>query len=162
MASFFKESAVMSNLRLTRSTASARPAELERKWYLVDAEGQVLGRLASHVATLLRGKHKAIYTPNIDTGDFVVVVNAEKVLVKGAKAEKKVYRRHTGYPGGLREIPYSEMLARHPERVIHLAVKGMLPHNKLGRAMLKKLKVYAGPDHPHQAQKPEKIEIQER
>jgi len=149
----------MAYLKLTKNTYSARPADIDHKWYVVDAEGQVLGRLATQVATVLRGKHKAMYTPSMDTGDFVVVVNADKIVVTGNKAEQKVYYHHSGYPSGLKETPYSAMHQAHPERVITLAVKGMLPRNRLGRAMIKKLHVYAGPDHPHQAQQPEKLEI---
>jgi len=137
----------------------AKPLEVERKWYLVDAEGKTLGRLASEIASILRGKRKPIYTPHVDTGDFVVVINAEKVAVTGKKMEKKLYRHHTGYVGNLKEVPLKEMLAKKPEEVIRQAVKGMLPKNSLGRKMLKKLKVYAGPEHKHQAQKPEVLDI---
>jgi large subunit ribosomal protein L13 len=144
---------------MTGKTYVAKPAEIERKWYLVDAEGKRLGILASAVAKALTGKNKPIYTPNVDTGDFVVVVNAEKVELAGTKADKKVYRRHTMYPGGLRETPYRKMLAEHPERIIEMAVKGMLPKNKLGRAMAAKLKVYAGASHPHSSQSPQPLEI---
>ena len=137
----------------------ARPQEVERRWYVVDAEGKHLGRLASEVATLLRGKHKPQYTPHVDTGDFVVVVNAEKVAVTGRKAEQKVYRRHTGYPGGLRETPYEVMLDRKPTEVLRKAVHGMMPKTRLGRQQLKKLKLYAGPDHRHEAQNPQAYEV---
>jgi large subunit ribosomal protein L13 len=137
----------------------ARPQEVERKWHVVDAEGKHLGRLASEVATLLRGKHKPQYTPHVDTGDFVVVVNAEKVAVTGRKAEQKVYRRHTGYPGGLRETPYEVMLERKPTEVLRKAVHGMMPKTRLGRQQLKKLKLFAGPDHRHEAQNPQVYEV---
>lgn len=144
---------------MTGKTFVAKPADIDRKWFVVDAAGKRLGILASAVAKTLTGKTKPIYTPNIDTGDFVIVVNAEKIEMAGAKADKKVYRRHTMYPGGLRETPYRKMLAERPERVIELAVKGMLPKNKLGRAMGDKLKVYAGANHPHTSQAPQPLEI---
>jgi large subunit ribosomal protein L13 len=137
-----------------------KPLELERKWYVVDAEGKTLGRLAAEVAKILRGKHKPIYTPHVDCGDFVIIVNAEKVRVTGKKMDAKMYRWHTGYVGNLKERTYREMNQRNPERVIELAVKGMLPHNSLGSQMYGKLKVYAGPEHKHAAQKPEVLEIQ--
>jgi large subunit ribosomal protein L13 len=140
-------------------TYTPKVTEIHRRWLLVDATDQVLGRLASEVAQLLRGKHKPMYTPHLDTGDFVVVVNAEKVRLTGSKPEKKTYFRHTGYMGGEKLIPFRTVQAKHPERVIELAVKGMLPKNNLGRLMRRKLKVYAGPDHPHAAQQPERIEI---
>jgi large subunit ribosomal protein L13 len=141
-------------------TYYAKPGEVEREWLLVDATDIPLGRLASEVASILRGKRKPQYTPNVDTGDFVVVVNASKVKLTGNKlADKKKYR-HSGYPGGLKETAISEMLAKRPERVVEGAVKGMLPKNTLGRAMGKKLKVYGGPDHPHQAQNPRKITLE--
>ncbi len=140
-------------------TFSARPTDIEKKWYLVDAEGQVLGRLATRIADILRGKDKPIYTPHMDTGDFVVVINAEKVVVTGKKAEQKEYQRYSGYPGGLKKIPYRRVLKTHPERIIEHAVRGMVPHNRLGRAIIKKLKVYAGPEHPHGAQQPELLKI---
>lgn len=149
----------MAHLKLTRNTYSARPADIKRAWYVVDADGQVLGRLATSVATVLRGKNKAMYTPSMDTGDFVVIVNAEKIVLTGNKETQKVYYHHSGYPGGLKETPYETVHERHPERVIVEAVRGMLPHNRLGRQMLKKLHVYAGPDHPHAAQHPEPLEI---
>ena len=133
-------------------TYSTKASEIKREWHVVDAEGKVLGRLATEVARLLRGKHKPIYSPHLDTGDYVVVVNAEKVRVTGKKARQKIYYRHSGYPGGLKEITLEQMLAKHPTRVIEHAVNGMLPKNALGRAMLRKLKVYAGPTHPHAAQ----------
>jgi large subunit ribosomal protein L13 len=137
----------------------ARPNEVERKWYLVDAQGKTLGRLATEIATVLRGKRKAVYTPHVDVGDFVVVVNAEKAVVSGRKSEQKLYRRHTGYPGGLRELSFEEMQDKKPEEVIRKAVKGMLPRTRLARQQLKKLKVYAGPEHPHAAQTPETYEV---
>lgn len=137
----------------------AKAETVERKWYVIDAEDQVLGRLATQIATLLRGKHKAEYTPFVDTGDYVVVINADKIRVTGKKAQQKLYRRHSGYMGGLKEVPYEQMLEKHPERILEAAVKGMLPKNSLGRKMFKKLKVYAGPDHPHAAQKPEVYEV---
>ncbi len=137
----------------------AKPAEVERKWYVVDAEGKTLGRLASQIATILRGKNKPTYTPHVDTGDFVIVVNAEKVHLTGKKLDQKMYRWHTGYPGGLKERSYRDMINTKPEKVIMHAVKGMLPKNSLGRKMLKKLKVYRGPEHNHQAQQPENLDI---
>ncbi len=133
-------------------TYSPKAAEIERRWHVIDASGQPLGRLASQIATLLRGKHKAMYTPHMDTGDFVVVVNAAKIRVTGDKLLEKVYYRHSGYPGGLKAEILRDLLARKPERVIEHAVRGMLPHNRLGRRMFTKLKVYAGPTHPHEAQ----------
>lgn len=133
-------------------TYSTKASDIERKWHVIDAAGEILGRLATKVAILLRGKHKPLYAPHLDTGDFVIVVNAAKIRVTGRKAEQKVYYRHSGYPGGLRITSFAELRQKHPTRVIEHAVKGMLPHNTLGAAMLKKLKVYAGPDHPHQAQ----------
>jgi len=135
-------------------TFSPKPSDVQRQWHLIDATDVVLGRLASQTATLLRGKHKPIYAPHVDTGDFVVIVNAGKVALTGAKRENKVEYRHSGYPGGIRATSYDELLAKNPRRVVEKAVKGMLPHNTLGRKMLSKLKVYAGPEHPHQAQKP--------
>src|SRR5919201_5139118 len=131
----------------------------DRDWFLVDADGKVLGRLATRVATILRGKHKPTFTPHLDTGDHVVVVNAEKVHVTGRKRTDKVYRWHSGYIGGLREVPFEKMVKSHPERVIEWAVQGMLPKNRLGRAMAKKLKVYRGAAHPHQAQQPQALEV---
>ena len=142
------------------STYYAKPSDVQREWLLVDATGLTLGRLASAVAQILRGKNKPTYTPHVDTGDFVIVVNAEKIKVTGAKATDKVYYRHTGHPGGLKSETFEEAMAKHPERVIEHAVKGMLPHNKLGAKMIKKLKVYAGPEHPHAAQNPRKIELE--
>lgn len=140
-------------------TYTPKAPEIERRWWVVDAEGVVLGRLASKVAQVLRGKHKPMYTPHLDTGDFVVVVNADKVRLTGTKAEKKTYFRHTGYIGGEKHIPVSTMLEKHPERVVELAVKGMLPKNNLGRLMRRKLKVYASAEHPHAAQQPQPLEI---
>lgn len=138
-------------------TYVTKASDIKRDWYLVDANGQNLGRLASKIATLLRGKHKPIFTPSLDTGDFVVVVNAEKITVTGNKLEEKMYYAFSGYPGGLRQTALRDQLAKHPERVIAHAVWGMLPHTKLGRAMLKKLKVYAGAEHPHAAQSPQPL-----
>ena len=140
-------------------TYTTKPSDIKRGWYLVDAEGQNLGRLATRIATLLKGKHKVIYSPSMDTGDYVVVINAEKVAVTGRKMDEKIYYRHTGFPGGLRQINLQDQLATHPDRVLKAAVKGMLPHNRLGRAMFKKLKVYAGAEHPHGAHKPMKLEL---
>jgi len=140
-------------------TYMPKAGDVDRKWYLFDAEGQILGRLATEIATILRGKNKAEYTPHMDMGDFVVVVNADKIVLTGKKEQQKLYRRHTGYPGGLREVPYERMMEKHPERVLEKAVRGMLPKNTLGRAMFRKLKVYAGPEHKHQAQQPVKIEL---
>ena len=137
----------------------AKPAEIDRKWYVIDADGQTLGRLASEVASILRGKHKAIYTPHVDTGDFVIIINADKIQMTGNKLNDKMYRHYSGYPGGLKEVNYGTLLAKKPEKAIETAVKGMLPHNRLGRAMYKKLKVYRGSEHPHQAQKPELREL---
>jgi len=135
-------------------TFSPKAADIQRQWHVIDASDVVLGRLASHVAILLRGKHKPIYAPHMDTGDFVIVVNAAKVALTGNKlADKRAYR-HSGYPGGISSVTYGELLAKRPERLVENAVKGMLPKNTLGRSMLRKLKVYAGPDHPHQAQQP--------
>ncbi len=140
-------------------TYVAKPANINRKWYLVDAKGQRLGRLATQIANTLRGKNKPEYTPNIDTGDFVVVINAGRIAVTGRKRENKVYYRHSGYPGGLKERTLAEMLDRRPQEVIRLAVKGMMPKNRLARAQLKKLKVFAGPTHDHEAQKPEEFKL---
>jgi large subunit ribosomal protein L13 len=135
-------------------TFSPKPSDVQRQWHLIDATDVVLGRLATQTATLLRGKHKPIYAPHVDTGDFVVIVNAGKVALTGAKRDNKLEYRHSGFPGGIRATSYDELLAKNPRRVVEKAVKGMLPHNTLGRKMLSKLKVYAGPEHPHQAQKP--------
>jgi len=140
-------------------TFAAKKEEIEREWYVVDAEGQTLGRLASKIAPILKGKHKPIYTPHLDCGDFVVVINAEKVRVTGRKMDQKFYYRHSGYPGGIKSISLRDQLVRHPERVVQAAVRGMLPKNKLGRRMIKKLKVYAGDSHPHAAQQPESLEL---
>ena len=140
-------------------TYNTKPGNVEREWFVVDAEGQTLGRLASKIAVILRGKHKPHFSPAVDVGDYVVVVNAEKIHVTGRKMQQKMYYRHSGYPGGLREITLADQLQRHPTRVIQAAVKGMLPRNRLGRKMLKKLKVYAGPEHPHQAQQPKPLEF---
>lgn len=137
----------------------AKPAEVERKWYVVDAEGKTLGRLASQVATILRGKNKPIYTPHVDCGDNVIVINAEKIAVTGKKLTDKLYVTYSGFPGGKKEVTLKDMLANKPEEVIRHAVKGMLPDGKLGRQMFKKLHVYAGPDHKHEAQKPETLEF---
>ena len=137
----------------------ARPHEVERKWHLIDAEGQTLGRLATEIARLLRGKNKPQYTPHVDTGDFVVVVNAKKVVVTGKKAEQKVYRRHTGRPGGLKETSYEVMLERKPTEILRKAIHGMMPRTRLGRAQMRKLKIYAGPEHPHEAQNPQPYEV---
>ena len=142
-----------------RKTYSAKPNEIERTWYVVDAEGKTLGRLSTEIAKILRGKHKPIYTPHVDTGDYVIVINADKVRVTGKRLDQKIYYRHSGYMGGLKAIPLRRMLETHPERVIELAVKGMLPKNRLGRQMYRKLKVYASPEHPHQAQKPQPLEL---
>ena len=140
-------------------TFVAKPAEVEHKWYVVDAEGKTLGRLASEIARILRGKHKPIYTPHVDTGDYVIVVNAEKIHVTGNKRQDKMYRWHTGYMGGLKERNFQEMITRQPEKVMMQAVKGMLPKNSLGRQMLKKLRVFAGPEHTHSAQQPEVLDL---
>lgn len=140
-------------------THSTKPSEIQRQWYVVDAEGQTLGRLASEIAKILKGKHKPIYSPHLDTGDYVIVINAEKVHVTGRKMDQKVYYRHSGYPGGLTAVTLRDQLEKHPTRVIRSAVKGMLPHNPLGRAMLRKLKVYAGDAHPHSAQQPRALDL---
>lgn len=136
-------------------TFSAKKEEVERKWYLVDAEGKVLGRLSSEVAKILRGKHRPIFTPHVDTGDHVIIINASKVVLTGKKLENKVYYRYSGYPGGLKSVTAKKLMQTKPERLLWLAIKGMLPKNKLGRAMLKKVKIYSGPTHNHQAQRPE-------
>jgi large subunit ribosomal protein L13 len=140
-------------------TFSAKAEEVQRDWFLVDAEEKTLGRLASEIAHRLRGKHKAEYTPHVDTGDYIVVINAEKIRVTGAKTTDKIYHRHTGYPGGLKSMSFEKLIDKAPERVLQGAVKGMLPRNPLGRAMFKKLKVYAGGDHPHAAQQPQPLNI---
>ncbi|NVK20984.1 MAG: 50S ribosomal protein L13 [Kangiellaceae bacterium] len=140
-------------------TFSAKPESVKRDWFVVDAEGKTLGRLATEVARRLKGKHKAEYTPHVDTGDYIIIINAEKVTVTGNKAEDKMYYRHSGYPGGIKEINFNDLQARKPEMIIEKAVKGMLPKNPLGRAMFRKLKVYAGPEHDHSAQQPIALEI---
>jgi large subunit ribosomal protein L13 len=140
-------------------THVVKTSDIEREWFVVDATGQTLGRLASNVARVLRGKHKATYSPHLDVGDYVVVVNADKIAVTGRKLDQKTYHRHTGYPGGLRSITLREQLVRHPTFAVRAAVKGMLPKNRLGRRMLRKLKVYVGADHPHQAQQPKALEF---
>jgi len=140
-------------------TYVTKPAEIERSWYVVDAEGQTLGRMASEVAKILRGKHKSIYSPSVDCGDYVIVINAQKINVTGRRKEQKVYYRHSGYMGGLTETTLSEQLERYPNRVIESAVRGMLPKNVLGRKMIRKLKVYAGEEHPHEAQQPKPLEF---
>jgi len=137
----------------------AKPQDVERKWYVIDAEGKTLGRLATEAASILRGKRKPIFTPHIDTGDYVIVINAEKVEVTGKKRKEKIYKRHTGYPGGLKEVTFEKLQAKNPEEIIRHAVKGMMPDGRLGRAMYKKLKVYAGAEHPHTAQKPEVLDF---
>ena len=142
-------------------TFSPKDSDITRQWHVIDATDVVLGRLASHVAVLLRGKHKPIFAPHVDTGDFVIVINADKVSLSGAKLEDKKAYRHSGYPGGLRSVSYAELMAKHPERAVEKAVKGMLPKNSLGRKTLSKLKVYAGPTHPHQAQQPQPYEIRQ-
>jgi large subunit ribosomal protein L13 len=135
-------------------TYSAKPREVEAKWYLIDANGKTLGRLASTIANILRGKHKPEYTSHIDTGDFVIVINADKIKITGKKETQKIYHHHTGYPSGLRSISFKDMMEKHPTRALEKAVKGMLPHNTLGDEQFQKLKIYAGADHPHEAQKP--------
>jgi len=140
-------------------TYTARAEDMEREWFLVNAEGKTLGRLASEIAQVLRGKHKPIYTPHLDCGDYVIVVNADKVQVTGRKLDQKMYYHHTGYPGGIKSISLRNQLQKHPERVLQAAVRGMLPKNRLGRKMLKKLKVYASDSHPHQAQQPRSLEL---
>ncbi len=137
----------------------AKPNEVERKWYVIDAEGKTLGRLSTEVATLLRGKHKPTYTPHVDTGDHVIIVNCAKVVLTGKKLDQKMHRHHSGYMGGMKETPYRKFMAERPEEAVYLAVKGMLPHNILGRQMIKKLRTYAGPEHENQAQKPEVYEF---
>jgi len=142
------------------TTFMAKPSEVVRKWYIVDATDKTLGRLATEVATLLRGKHKPIFTPHVDTGDHVIVINAEKVRLTGKKLTQKKYYHHSRFPGGLKETTYQTLLQKNPEKVIEIAVRGMIPHNRLGRQVIKKLKVYRGPNHPHQAQKPEVWEFE--
>jgi len=140
-------------------TYSAKPESVERSWYVIDAEGQTLGRMAAEIAHRLRGKHKPEYTPHVDTGDYIIVVNAEKVRVTGRKATDKMYHHHTGYPGGLKSISFEKLIDKAPERVLESAVKGMLPKNPLGRAMASKLKIYAGSEHPHAAQQPQALQL---
>jgi len=140
-------------------TFSPKDSDITRQWHVIDASGVVLGRLASQTAVLLRGKHKPIFAPHVDTGDFVIIINADKVALSGNKLEQKQAYRHSGYPGGLRSVSYGELMEKHPERAVEKAVRGMLPKNSLGRKTLRKLKVYAGPDHPHQAQQPVPFEI---
>lgn len=143
----------------SQKTYSPSGKDIDRQWYVVDADDKVLGRLATEIARVLRGKHKPVYTPHLDMGDHVIVINAKRVRVTGKKAEQKVYYRHTGYPGGIRSTPFSRMIKEHPDRVLKKAVWGMLPHNALGRKMLKKLKVYAGADHRHSAQQPQVLDL---
>ena len=142
-----------------KTTVSAKESEVEKKWWVVDATGQTLGRLASQVAHILRGKHKPLYTPHVDCGDFVVVINADKVEIAQSRADQKEYISHTGYPGGQRIKTYKQMMETHPERIIEIAVKGMLPKNSLGRRMNRKLKIYTGGEHPHSAQQPQTLEL---
>jgi large subunit ribosomal protein L13 len=137
----------------------ARPQEVERKWYVIDAEGRTLGRLATEIAKILRGKNKPQYTPHVDVGDFVVVINAERVVVTGKKAEQKVYRRHSGYPGGMKETSYERMMESKPTEILRKAVYGMMPKTRLARQQFRKLKIYAGPEHPHAAQSPQRLEV---
>ncbi len=137
----------------------AKTNEVDRKWYVIDAEDKVLGRLATEISAILTGKNKPIYTPHVDTGDFVIIINAEKIKLTGKKLEQLNHTYHTGHPGGLKEIPYKRLMEEKPERIIELAVKGMMPKNRLGRQMIKKLKIYAGPEHNHQAQQPEVYEL---
>ncbi|HET6443406.1 MAG TPA: 50S ribosomal protein L13 [candidate division Zixibacteria bacterium] len=141
------------------TTHVTKPADVDAKWFVVDAEGQTLGRLASEIARIIRGKHKPTYSPSVDCGDFVVVINAEKIKVTGRRLDQKKYYRHSGYPGGLTEITLRDQLDKHPTRVLESAIYGMLPKNSLGRKMFKKLKLYAGPDHPHQAQQPVQLDL---
>ena len=144
---------------MTQKTFSPTPSDVQRNWFVVDADGKTLGRLASKIARILRGKHKPTFSPHMDMGDHVVVINAEKIQVTGRKAEQKIYYRHTGYAGGIRATPYARMLEKHPERILKKAIWGMLPHNVLGRQVFKKLRVYAGPEHRHEAQKPQALEL---
>jgi len=144
---------------VTDRTFTPRKTDVERRWFIVDAAGQTLGRLATQIASVLRGKHKPTYSPHMDMGDHIIVINADKIQVTGRKAEQKVYYRHTGYPGGIRATPYARMLERHPERILRKAVWGMLPHNVLGRQVFKKLRVYKGPEHRHAAQKPQVLDL---
>ena len=147
------------NATLAAATKMAKSQEIERKWYVVDAEGKVLGRIATEIANILRGKNKPLFTPHVDCGDFVIVINADKIVLTGKKLDQKIYKTHSGYMGGLKETKYRHFIEEKPELVIYKAVKGMIPHNTLGSAVLKKLKVYAGPEHPHAAQQPEALEI---
>lgn len=140
-------------------TYSAKQHEIARQWYVVDAKGRILGRMATRIADILRGKHKPCYTPNVDTGDFVVVVNAEKIILTGKKPQQKIYQRYSGYPGGLKKIKFADMQKKFPERIVRLAVQRMVPNNRLGRKMMQKLKIYSGPSHPHEAQKPEALSL---
>lgn len=144
---------------MINKTHYTKPGQVDQQWYVVDAAGKVLGRLASEIAKVLRGKHKPTFSPSVDAGDFVIVLNADQVVLTGGKADAKVYRSYSGYPGGLKEIPYRLMLQKHPERIIEAAVKGMLPKNRLGRAQMRKLKVYNGSTHKHEAQQPKPLEI---
>jgi len=145
--------------QIVQKTSVTTPKQIERSWWVVDANGQTLGRLASKVAQLLRGKHKPYYSPNLDTGDYVIIVNADKIHVTGKRMDQKIYGRHSGYPGGLKTMTLREMMAKHPNRAMSLAVKGMLPKGPLGRQMFKKLRVYASSEHPHQAQQPQSLEL---
>lgn len=140
-------------------TLTTKSADIRHDWFVVDAKGKTLGRLASRIAAILKGKHKPVYSPHLDVGDYVIVINADKIQVTGRKLDQKIYYRHSGYPGGLKAISLRDQLAAHPERVLKAAVRGMLPHNRLGRAMFKKLKVYPGADHPHQAQQPKPLDL---
>ncbi|MGD2146455.1 MAG: 50S ribosomal protein L13 [Anaerolineae bacterium] len=142
-----------------KRTYVTKPEDVQRDWYVVDASGRTLGRLATQIARIVRGKHKPIYSPSVDVGDYVIVINADKIHVTGQKLDQKIYYRHSGYPGGLTEVPLRRMLETHPTRVVEHAVRGMLPKNRLGRKMIKKLKVYAGSEHPHEAQQPEPLEL---
>jgi large subunit ribosomal protein L13 len=142
-----------------KTTVSARAQDVQRDWYVVDAQGQTLGRLATRVATILRGKHKPIYTPHVDCGDYVIIINAEQIHTTGQKTSQKMYYRHSGYPGGLKEISLRDQLDKFPNRVLEAAIRGMLPKNRLGRQMFRKLKVYAGPSHPHEAQQPKLLDL---
>jgi len=150
---------VTGSVEVKKHTYSAKNDDIQRNWYVIDAEGKILGRLASEIAKIIRGKHNPLYTPHVDCGDFVVVVNADKVVLTGRKMSQKVYYRHSGYTGGLKEITAEKLLEKRAEDLIRIAVKGMLPKNKLGRKLNTKLKVYAGPEHPHSAQKPEALEL---
>jgi large subunit ribosomal protein L13 len=156
---FFEKGILDGSSEIVEKTHVTKREDVQREWYVVDATGQTLGRLAARVAHVLRGKHKPVYSPSVDVGDYVVVVNAEKIHVTGRKLDQKIYYRHSGYPSGLSEITLRGLLKKHPARVIERAVRGMLPRNRLGRRMFKKLKVYAGPDHPHAAQQPKPLEM---